>query len=210
MMEFHLHIQKMLQGDFQLMRLNIAFVFQVNCPGCFIYGIPLLNELFCKHADQIGFIGVSTAFEDFELNTEANTVAFLKEGKLTGETKKYFDSVTHTMCPPKINFPVAFDRLTNAGKFLTNENILLVCRQNLNFGLLSSTEHQQMLNSVKEHYKQCSIIAETFTLNQLPGTPSIVIFDNHNTVLQSLFGHQDKELIELFLQHYLSLNTISV
>lgn len=210
MRKFHLHTQKMLQGNFQLMKVNVAFVFQVNCPGCFIYGVPLLNELFNKYANKIGFIGVSTAFEDFELNTEANTIALLEDGKLVGETKKYFDSVAETLCPAKIKFPVAFDKLTNAGEFLTDENTKLVCKQNLNFNLLSSEEHQTMFNSVKEYYNQYSHIAETFTLTQLPGTPSFVIFDSHYNILQSLFGHQDKDLIELFLQHYLSSNTISV
>ena len=68
-----------------MLKINVAFVFQVNCPGCFIYGIPLLNELFKKYEKEIGFISISTAFEDFELNTEANTIELLNKGELVGE-----------------------------------------------------------------------------------------------------------------------------
>lgn len=204
MRKFHLHTPKMLQGDFQLLKINVAFVFQVNCPGCFIYGIPLLNELFKKYEKEIGFISISTAFEDFELNTEANTIELLNKGELVGETRRYFGSANEEIFVEKILFPVAFDVLTPAEKFLTDENITTLCKKNLNFDLLSSEERQTMLISVRKHYRSYPFIAETFTLNQLSGTPSFVIFDNHYNILQSLFGHQDKDLIELFLQHYLT------
>lgn len=204
MPDFFLHTEKLLQGNFQPKEINIAFVFQVNCPGCFIYGIPLMNELYKKYANKIGFIGISTAFEDFELNTEANTIELLNKGELVGETRKYFGSANEEIFVEKILFPVAFDVLTPAEKFLTDENITTLCKKNLNFNLLSSEERQTMLISARKHYRSYPFIAETFTLNQLSGTPSFVIFDNHYNILQSLFGHRGKELIELFLQHYLT------
>lgn len=203
---FYQHTQKPLQGNFLIKKINIAFVFQANCPGCFIYGIPLMNELFKKYKNEIGFIGISTAFEDFELNTESNTRLLLQQNKLTGETKKYYDSISEAAYPHKILFPVAFDALKPAKEFLTNENVQAICNKNPNFTLLSSAEKQTMLNSVKAYYSSLPIIAETFTLNQLSGTPSFVIFDNEYNLLQSFFGHQDKEVIEIFLIHYGSLN----
>ena len=69
--------------------LNLLFVFQVNCPGCFAYGFPLVNRLMRElESEQIGFLGMSTAFEDFELNTADNTRLLLEEGKPVGETAK--------------------------------------------------------------------------------------------------------------------------
>lgn len=205
MTKFFLHTQKLLQGNFQVRAINMAFVFQVNCPGCFIYGIPLMNELFKKYENEIGFIGVSTAFEDFELNTELNTRLLLQENKLTGETKKYFDSFSEETYPHKILFPVAFDTLKPTNEFLTKENVQVICNKNPNFSLLSAEEKLTMLNSVKTWYGSLPIIAETFTLNQLSGTPSFVIFDKEYNLLQSFLGHEDKEVIEIFLIHYGSL-----
>lgn len=199
---FYLHTQKPLQGNFQLKKINIAFVFQVNCPGYFVYGIPLMNELFKKYENEIGFISVSTVFEDFELNTEANTRLLLQENILTGETKKYYNSISEEVYPHKILFPVAFDALRPANEFLTNENVQAICNKNRNFALLSAEEKLTMLNSVKTYYSSLPFIAETFTLNQLSGTPSFIIFDNEYNLLQSFFGHEDKEVIEIFLIHY--------
>ncbi|MBN8672869.1 MAG: hypothetical protein J0L56_01980 [Chitinophagales bacterium] len=183
----------------------MAFVFQVNCPGCFVYGIPVMNELFMKYENEIGFIGVSTAFEDFELNTEINTQLLLQDNKLTGETKKYYKSISEDVYLQKISFPVAFDSLKPTNEFLTNENVQVICSKNRNFTLLSADEKLMMLNNVKQYYDGLPFIAETFTLNQLSGTPSFIIFDNDYNLLQSFFGHEDKEVIELFLIHYGSL-----
>ena len=199
---FYLHIQKPLQGNFQIKKINIAFVFQVNCPGCFVYGIPMMNELFMKYENEIGFIGVSTAFEDFELNTESNTRLLLQENILTGETKKYYNSIGEELYSHKILFPVAFDALNPTKDFLTNENVQAICNKNPNFALLSAEEKLTMLNSVKEYYGSLPFIAETFTLNQLPGTPSFIIFDNEYNLLQSFFGHEYQKVIEIFLKHY--------
>lgn len=202
---FHLHTQRPLQGSFQIKNINMAFVFQVNCPGCFVYGIPVMNEFFMKYENEIGFIGVSTAFEDFELNTEINTQLLLQDNKLTGETKKYYQSISEDVYLQKISFPVAFDSLKPTNEFLTNENVQVICNKNRNFTLLSADEKLMMLNNVKQYYGGLPFIAETFTLNQLSGTPSFIIFDNDYNLLQSFFGHEDKEVIEIFLNHYGSL-----
>jgi hypothetical protein len=37
-MTIRLEIDKVLQGSFDLQPINLLFVFQVNCPGCFLYG----------------------------------------------------------------------------------------------------------------------------------------------------------------------------
>ena len=52
MSKFHLNIQELVQGDFILNKVNMAFVFQVNCPGCFIYGIPMMNKLYNSFNDK--------------------------------------------------------------------------------------------------------------------------------------------------------------
>ena len=88
MNKFKLNVGPLVQGTFDLKPINIAFVFQVNCPGCFIYGFPSMNNLFQQFKDNVGFIGISTAFEDFEYNNVVNTQLLLHEGITVGETKK--------------------------------------------------------------------------------------------------------------------------
>ena len=77
--KLHLHYSRELQGKFSLKELNFLFVFQVNCPGCFLYGIPTVNQLYLEFGSQVGFLGLSTAFEDFEFNSRENTVKLLEE-----------------------------------------------------------------------------------------------------------------------------------
>ncbi len=202
MQPFHLFTHKMLQGNFKIGKVNIVFVFQVNCPGCFSYGIPLMNNLFKKFGNEVSFIGLSTAFEDFELNTNDNTLQLLKTGKLVGETMKYFSSIGIDAYNHKILFPVAFDVLAPANEFLTEENIYRICRRNRNFETLSSEKQQTLLKSVIHYYSSLPYIAETFTLNQLKGTPTFIIFDKNYNILQSFFGHQEGDLIELALRYY--------
>ena len=90
MSKFHLNTQGLVQGELTIKKVNLVFVFQVNCPGCFIYGIPIVNNLYQLFQDKVGFIGLATAFEDFEFNNEANLKLLLENGTLVGETKKYY------------------------------------------------------------------------------------------------------------------------
>ena len=74
----NLKISKWVQGmdtNFDKEGDNIVLVevFQVNCPGCFMYGIPEAIEIHNKYkADGVTVLGVATAFEDFDKNTLAN------------------------------------------------------------------------------------------------------------------------------------------
>ncbi len=61
------------------MRLVLAI--QVNCPGCFALAVPLAAKL----QEMLPVVVVSTAFEDFELNTLENTERLLATGKTTSE-----------------------------------------------------------------------------------------------------------------------------
>ena len=69
-----LNYSKELQGEFKLNKINILLVFQVNCPGCFSYALPLFNKLFRNNkTEDVSFLALSTAFEDFDKNTLVNT-----------------------------------------------------------------------------------------------------------------------------------------
>ena len=64
-------------------------VFQVNCPGCFMYGIPESIEIFNKYKSKdVSVLGMATAFEDFDKNTLKNLELLVETGKVVGETEK--------------------------------------------------------------------------------------------------------------------------
>ena len=64
-------------------------VFQVNCPGCFLYGIPQAISLYEKFKDKnVKVLGVATAFEDYDKNTLQNLELLLSENQVIGETFK--------------------------------------------------------------------------------------------------------------------------
>ena len=72
------------QGD----NIILVDVFQVNCPGCFMYGIPESIEIYNKYKTEgVAVLGVATAFEDFDKNTISNLELLVKTGEVIGETK---------------------------------------------------------------------------------------------------------------------------
>lgn len=108
MKKFELHTDRILQGDFTPSEINLIFVFQVNCPGCFIYGFPQMNMLHEKYKENnFKVLGLATAFEDFELNNAKNLEMLLTQKKTVGETKKAIGSIF----PDEIKFPIAVDSL---------------------------------------------------------------------------------------------------
>ncbi|HSA75402.1 MAG TPA: redoxin family protein, partial [Candidatus Nitrosocosmicus sp.] len=67
----------------------VVEVFQVNCPGCFLYGLPQAVNLYEKFKDKgVKVIGVATAFEDYDKNTLDNLRLLISEGRVIGETYK--------------------------------------------------------------------------------------------------------------------------
>ena len=104
---FHLAMGEVLQGSFELDSRTLLLVFQVNCPGCFTYALPLAEAVH-RDSSRLGLsvMAISTAFEDFELNTAEHTRALLQTGTLVGETQKALGTDTYD---GTLSFPVAVD-----------------------------------------------------------------------------------------------------
>ena len=70
----NLKVSKWVQGmdtnlDKQNDNIVVVEVFQVNCPGCFLHGIPEAINIYNKyHSEGVTVLGVATAFEDFDKN----------------------------------------------------------------------------------------------------------------------------------------------
>jgi len=192
---FHLSIGEKLQGDYTPKAINLAFVFQVNCPGCFIYGIPMINSLYETYQKNVGFLGISTAFEDFDKNTSANTRLLLEEQQLIGETQKYFATQGITTYSQKVQFPVFFDEMITPEDFLNVANLAIIQQKLRVFETVQPSEQEAVKQRIMVHYQQFSQIAHTFHLNQLPGTPTLIIYNRQQEILKLLFGQQSLAVV---------------
>ncbi len=96
-------------------------VFQVNCPGCFLYGLPQAISIYEKYRNkEVKVFGIATAFEDYDKNTLENLQLLLSEGKVIGETYKmlhqYGKLINNDKLYYKIPFPVAMDNIIKMPK----------------------------------------------------------------------------------------------
>ncbi|KAM3099692.1 hypothetical protein ACKFKF_13745 [Phormidesmis sp. 146-12] len=198
-MKIQLKIDRVLQGSFDLQALNLLFVFQVNCPGCFIYGFPLVNKLYWKYR-QLGLniLGLSTAFEDFQYNTAANTELLLTEMKLVGATRQALGE----FYSQTIDFSVAVDQFTTGAALVTSENIEISTEAIPDFDRLPTSEQAVLRQKVNTYLQRHTQTSATFTLNHLPGTPTFLLVDQNLQLLDGWFGHmRETAVIERIEKH---------
>lgn len=129
-MKFALRYSDVVNGKFITGRYNLVMVFQVNCPGCFIHGFPLMNELKVTYGDSISFFALSTAFEDFDLNTAENTRLLVNDGTFVGEPRKAFEGELVQCIGNKVTFPVLIDLLVHQSELLHPEFIENIIQSN--------------------------------------------------------------------------------
>lgn len=199
MTTIQLQIDHVLQGAFDLKALNLLFIFQVNCPGCFIYGFPLVNSLYWKYRERgLNVLGLSTAFEDFDYNTAANTELLLTQKKTIGATRQALGEDY----PQAIDFPIAIDQLTMGTHLATPENIDLLCETIAGFDNRSNAEQTALRQQVNAHLRSHSKTSAIFTLNQLPGTPTFLLVDQHLQLLEGWFGHTPEAEVIQRIENY--------
>lgn len=201
MATLQLCVKQELQGKFELKELNLLFVFQVNCPGCFMYGFPLANQLYLKYRDKgLNVLGLSTAFEDFDYNTAENTQLLLTEKKTVGATRK---ALGEYYSQP-IDFPMAVDYLTSAKELESPENMKLLGEAITRFNKFSSVEQDNLCQEIKTYLQRTYQSSITFSLNQLPGTPTFLLVDQNLQVLKGWFGYADEATVIDLLDSYLN------
>jgi len=206
--KFYLITSQIFQGDFNPKDLNLMLVFQVNCPGCFVYAFPLANYLDRQFAPKgLKVMGLSTAFEDYELNTAQNTKLLLETGALVGETRRILNENDYPILPYRIEFAVAFDDLQPMKNIeLTDEVVEKMCQtlpdyQNLNF-----TEKKLVHAQVKEYLSNKKFSATTFESNNLRGTPSWILYDKEYNLYGQWFGHEAHKEIEDTIKKLLEIH----
>jgi thiol-disulfide isomerase/thioredoxin len=209
----NLSISKWVQGletniDKEKDSVILVEVFQVNCPGCFMYGIPQAIDIYQKYRkDGVRVLGLATAFEDFDKNTIENLELLLTKGEVIGETLKmlgqYDQLVDGKKLPYKIPFPVAMDLLKKENGSSSNERINEIIEANVpDFN--SYIEHQkaEIVKRVKQYLKAKEYSAQTFDQYTLRGTPSTILIDKKGILRDVAFGQND--LLEENIKNLLS------
>jgi len=195
----NLKVSKWVQGlptniDKEKDRVVLIEVFQVNCPGCFLYGIPEAINIYKKYQKEgVTVLGVATAFEDFDKNTLENLELLLKTGEVIGETKsalsQYNQLEKGNKLPYKIPFPVAMDSLIKENGDVSKERMLnFIYKQIPNFDSQPEDYKNQIFERVKQYLQSKEYTAETFEGYSLNGTPSTILVDRKGVLRDISFG----------------------
>jgi thiol-disulfide isomerase/thioredoxin len=194
----NLKVSEWVQGmDTNLDKQNdnvvIVEVFQVNCPGCFMYGIPESIEIHNKYkSDGVSVLGMATAFEDFDKNTLENLQLLLETGETIGETKKMLSQYGKSQedkIPFKIPYPVAMDSLIKQSGEANKEKMdSLIKNQIPNFDEQPEDYKKQIYDRAKDYFSSKEFSAETFEMYSLQGTPSSILVDRKGILRDVSFG----------------------
>jgi len=170
-------------------------VFQVNCPGCFLHGMPEAINIYNKFKDDgVRVLGVATAFEDFDKNTLDNLKLLLQTGEVIGDTKQALgqhDKIDDRKLQYKIPFPVGMDSLKKTVEDVSQERIMeFIYNQLPNFDSQPDDYKKQIIQRTKDYMKSKEYKAETFEMYSLQGTPSSIIVDRKGILRDVSFGGQ--------------------
>jgi hypothetical protein len=194
----NLKVSQWIQGlptnfDKEKDHIVLVEVFQVNCPGCFLYGIPEAINIYNKyHSEGVTVLGIATAFEDFDKNTKENLELLLKTGEVIGDTKEGLSQhgkLNDSKLPYKIPFPVGMDSLIKETDDISELRIKnFINKQIPDFDSQSEDYKNQIIHRVKEYLKSKEYSAETFEEYSLNGTPSTIVVDRKGILRDVSFG----------------------
>lgn len=182
-------------------------VFQVNCPGCFIYSLPRAVDLYERYHQQgLVVIGLATAFEDYDKNTLENLQKLVTTGEVIGETYKalnQYNLLSQGKLSWKIPFAVGMDRVVAETEPVTEERVLQYAQKFLpDFDKFSDEQKKTVLQQVRRYMEQKSMRAETFERFALQGTPSCILFDRKGELKDISFGQIDYK--QAMVEHFLA------
>jgi len=195
-------VSKWVQGlptNFDKEKDNVVLVevFQVNCPGCFLYGIPQAIDIYKKYRKEgVTVLGLATAFEDFDKNTIENLELLLTTGEVIGETLKalsqYSQLVDGNKLPYKIPFPVGMDLLKKEEGPPSKTRIDEIITSNVpGFESYGEDQKSEIIERVKQYLKGKEYSAQTFEVFALRGTPSTILVDKKGILRDVAFGTND-------------------
>jgi hypothetical protein len=172
----------------------VVEVFQVNCPGCFLYGLPEVINVFNRYrGEAIKIFGLATAFEDYDKNTLSNLKMLVSTGEVIGNTSRalgeYGQLLPGKKLPFKIPFPVAMDVVVRESYPVTESSIKDFIEANVE-GYRSYSEKDKSLifERARQYLNLKKYSAKTFETYSLRGTPSTIIIDKKGILRYKMFG----------------------
>jgi thiol-disulfide isomerase/thioredoxin len=175
-------------------KVIVVEVFQVNCPGCFIYGIPEAIDTYQKYKNNGAVVlGLATAFEDFDKNTLENLKLLLQESKVIGETLTALSYQNKLLNEGKLSynipFPVGMDMLLKERLPVEGKRIMEFVNANvLDFDLYHQKDKDQIISRVKSYLETKPYSPVTFEEYSLKGTPSTIFIDKKGILRETAFG----------------------
>jgi thiol-disulfide isomerase/thioredoxin len=169
-------------------------VFQVNCPGCFLYSMPEAIDIYRKYRDKgLTVLGLATAFEDFDKNNLDNLQKLVSTGEVIGETYRAFSNTGQlrddNKLPYKIPFPIAMDMLVKHSGPLIDSKVMDFIEANIpSFRSYTEKDRQVLIERVKQYLKSKEYSAMTFEQYTLRGTPSAILVDRKGVLRGTYFG----------------------
>jgi thiol-disulfide isomerase/thioredoxin len=195
----NIYVSEWVQGlptnlDKNIGKVVLVEVFQVNCPGCFMYAIPKAIEIYKNYSrDDVIVLGLATAFEDYDKNTLDNLKLLLTTGQVIGETLnalgQYGQLVNGNKLNYKFPFPVGMDILKENNHNFSDKNINEFIESNIpNYNSFTSNDKKILYERVKYYLKNKKFSALTFDEYQLQGTPSAILVDRRGILRNVFFG----------------------
>ncbi|MFQ5716381.1 MAG: peroxiredoxin family protein [Nitrospinales bacterium] len=194
----NLQVQRWVQGkesniDRERGRVILIAVFQINCPGCFLDGIPEAIKLSNRFKDrELVVWGLATAFEDFEINTLENLEKLIRNREVVGET---LTVLTHRnmlidgRLPYEIPFPTAWDRLVKNDETVREESLRrIILRDFPNYPDMPPKYQTLIAQQVGAYLRERPYHSATFDMLGLQGTPSAVLIDKTGILRYKFFG----------------------
>jgi hypothetical protein len=174
-------------------RVILIEVFQVNCPGCFIGGLPEVIQTYMTFKEKpLTVWGLATAFEDYHLNTLDNLKKLIDTGEVVGETMDMLserDMLSMGRLQYFMPFPVAWDKVVKRkGGVQEGEVQQWIERDFPDFKNMSEHHRTQIETQIREFLEKKEYDALTFDQYGLRGTPSTIIIDKKGIVRHKLFG----------------------
>jgi peroxiredoxin len=175
-------------------KVIVVEVFQVNCPGCFVYGIPEAIDTYQKYKNNgVEVVGLATAFEDFDKNTLENLKLLLQESKVIGETLTTLSYQNKLLNEGKLSykipFPVGMDMLLKESLPIEGKRIMEFVNANvLDFDLYHQKDKDQIISRVKSYLETKPYSPMTFEEYSLKGTPSTIFIDKKGILRETAFG----------------------
>ena len=189
-------------------KVVLVEVFQVNCPGCFLYALPQAIEFHIRYAHKgLVVLGVATAFEDFDLNTLVNLRKLVTNGEVIGETLRLLSqqgALQDWRLPYQIPFPLAMDELTKRDAEVDGAEISAFIEEHIpDFNQKAQAYQDTISQQVRAYLQKLEFRAQTFEMYNLKGTPSHILVDKNGILKECAFGHHpelEQKIQELLLE----------